>query len=472
MRFIPAPNRLPTIHPDLASHPGSGPRPTLRVVSPLTQPRYARNGEVHIAYQVVGNGPLDLVYTPGIWSNLDVMWEWAPWSRYLLRLASFSRLVLFDMRGVGLSDRGPEPPTLEVQMSDLAVVMDAARCESAAILAGARGAAMAMLFAASFPERTRALVLYAPIARSVRSPDWPYGRTEAEQQVFFDRFTAEMGTAANLDLQGPSGDGAFRRWWARFERLTATPGAWRELQEIMARLDVRSVLGQIQAPTLVLHRSGDRVVDVRQGRAVADAIPGATFVELPGNYHIPFLGDVDVLVDHVEEFLTGVRPAPQPDRMLATVLFTDIVGSTERAAAMGDRRWRELLTDHHRVVREALDRHRGREVGTAGDGFLATFDGPARAIHCGCEITTRVRDLGLEVRAGVHTGEVELMGDDIGGIAVHLGARVAALAGAGEVLVSRTVVDLVAGSGLSFEDRGEHELKGVPGSWRLFAVEG
>ena len=440
------------------------------VVLEVGEPRYARNGDVHVAYQVVGDGPVDLIYTPGIWSNLDVMWEWEPWCRYLLRLASFSRLVPFDMRGVGLSDRGREPPTLEAQMADVGAVMDAVGCESAAIFAGARGAAMAMLFAASFPERTRALVLYAPIARSVRAPDWPYGRTEADQQVFFDRFTAEMGTAANLDLQGPSADGAFRRWWARFERLGASPGAWRELQEIMVRLDVRAVLPQIQAPTLVLHRSGDRIVDVGQGRAVAAAIPDATFVELPGDDHIPFLGDTDTLVDYVEEFLTGVRPAPKSDRVLATVLFTDIVGSTERAVAMGDHRWRDLLTQHHRIVRQALDRHRGREIATAGDGFLATFDGPARAIHCGREISRRVRDLGLEVRSGVHTGEVEVIGDNIGGIGVHIGARVAALAGAGEVFVSRTVVDLVAGSGIVFDDCGEHELKGVPGTWRLFSV--
>ena len=440
------------------------------LVARASEPRYARNGDVHIAYQVVGSGPLDLVYTPGIWSNLDVMWEWEPWSRYLLRLASFSRLVLFDMRGVGLSDRCREPPTLEVQMADVGVVMDAAGCESAAIFGGARGAAMTMLFAATFPERTRALVLYAPIARSLRAPDWPYGRTDEEQEAFFDRFTAEMGTAANLDLQGPSGDEAFKRWWARFERLGASPGAWRELQEIMARLDVRAVLGQVQAPTLVLHRSGDRVVDVRQGRAVAGAIPGATFVELPGQDHIPFLGDADALTDQVQEFLTGARPAPDPDRTLATVMFTDIVGSTERAAAMGDRDWRELLARHHRAVREVLDRHRGREINTAGDGFLATFDGPARAIRCARDIITRLRDLDLEIRAGLHTGEVELIGDDIGGIAVHIGARVAAMAGAGEVLVSRTVVDLVAGSGLSFEERGDHQLKGVPGSWKIYAV--
>jgi class 3 adenylate cyclase len=355
-------------------------------------------------------------------------------------------------------------------MDDVGAVMDAAGCQSAAVFGGARGAAMTMLFAASFPERTRALVLYAPIARSLRGPDWPHGRSEAEQQVFFDRFTAEMGTGANLDLQGPSGDEAFKRWWARFERLGASPGTWRELQEIMARLDVRSVLGQIQAPTLVLHRGGDRVVNVAQGRAIAAAIPGATFVELEGDDHIPFLGASDALVDEVETFLTGVRPAPEPDRILATVLFTDIVGSTELAAQLGDRAWRDLRGRHHQVVRDVLARGRGREVDTAGDGFLATFDGPARAIRCAVDIRDRVRELGIEVRAGLHTGEVELMDAGIGGIAVHIGARVAASAAAGEVLVSRTVVDLVAGSGLEFDDRGEHNLKGVPGAWRLFAV--
>lgn len=435
-------------------------------------PCYALSDQAYIAYQVLGDGPVDLVYTPGIWSNLDVMWEWPSWDRYLKRLASFSRLILFDMRGVGLSDRGPEPPTLELQMDDVGAVMDAAGSQAAVVFGGARGAAMTMLFAASHPERTRALILYAPIARSLRAADWPYGRTEQEQQAFFERFTKEMGTAQNLDLQGPSHDATFRRWWARFERLGASPGAWRELQEIMGQLDVRRVLPHIQAPTLVLHRRGDRIVDVNQGRAVAHRIPGARFVELEGIDHIPFLGDADAIVAEIEEFVTGSRKVSEPDRLLATVLFTDIVASTRTAVSLGDRRWRQLLEEHHRLVREELRRYRGREVDTAGDGFLATFDGPGRAIACALAIIETVRGLGIEVRAGLHTGEVESMGERIGGVAVHIGARVAAQAEPGQVLVSRTVVDLVAGSGVRFADQGEHELKGIPGSWRLFAVNG
>lgn len=449
---------------------GVGPTRSLLPLVEAPEPHYAPSNGAHIAYQVVGEGSIDLVYTPGIWSNLDVMWEWPIWARYLIRLASFSRLILFDMRGVGLSDRGPEPPTLERQMDDVGAVMDAAGSETAVVFGGARGAAMTMLFAASHPERTRALVLYAPVARSVRTADWPYGRTEDEQRAFFDRFTREMGTAQNLDLQGPSHDPSFKRWWARFERLGASPGAWRELAEIFGQLDVRRVLPHIQAPTLVLHRRGDRIVDVEQGRAVADRIPGASFVELEGIDHIPFLGDADRIVAEVEEFVTGSRPAPEPDRFLATVLFTDIVGSTRTAAALGDRKWHQLLDEHHRLVREELGRYRGKEIDTAGDGFLATFDGPGRAIACARAICDRVRPLGIEIRTGLHTGEVESMEDNIGGLAVHIGARVAAQAAGGEVLVSRTVADLVAGSGIEFEDRGEHELKGVPGTWRLFAV--
>jgi pimeloyl-ACP methyl ester carboxylesterase/class 3 adenylate cyclase len=435
------------------------------------EPRYARSGDISIAYQVVGDGPIDLVYTPGIWSNLDVMWEWPAWAQYLHGLASFSRLILFDMRGVGLSDRGPVPPTLELQMADVGAVMDAADSRQAVLFGGARGAAMTLLFAASVPERVRALVLYAPSARTVRAVDWPYGRTAEEQEHFYERFSREMGTAANLELQGPSHDESFRLWWARFERLGASPWAWRELAGILSELDVRAVLPHIQAPTLVLHRSGDRIVDVDQGRAVSERIPNARFVELDGIDHLPFLGNSDAIVSEVEEFVTGARPAPQRDRVLATVLFTDIVGSTERAAQMGDRRWRELLQGHHRVVREELSRFRGHEVATAGDGFLATFDGPARAIRCAVSICDRVLALGVEVRAGLHTGEVEPLEDTIAGLAVHIGARVSSFAGPSEVLVSRTVADLVVGSGIAFVDRGEQELKGVPGVWKLLAVD-
>jgi class 3 adenylate cyclase len=441
-------------------------------VGDVPAPRYARNGDVHIAYQVVGDGPIDLVYTPGIWSNLDVMWEWPAWARYLHRLASFSRMILFDMRGVGLSDRGREPPLLERQMDDIAAVMSAAGSDDAAIFGGARGSTVTTLFAATYPERTRALVLYAPIARSLYAPDWPFGRTDAEQQEFFDRFTSEMGTGDNLDLQGPSHDAAFKSWWARFERLGASPGAWRELQEILSGTDIRAVLPHVRAPTLVLQRRGDRVARVGQGRAVAHAIPDARYIELNGDDHIPFLGDADAIVDEIEEFLTGARSTPEPDRVLATVMFSDLVASTVRAAELGDGPWREVLVEHQRLVRQELARHRGREIKTTGDGFLATFDGPARAIRCAHAITESTsRHLSIDVRVGLHTGEVELVGDDIAGIAVHIAARVAALAAARQVLVTRTVTDLVAGSGIEFRDEGEHTLKGVPGSWQLFAAD-
>jgi pimeloyl-ACP methyl ester carboxylesterase/class 3 adenylate cyclase len=434
--------------------------------------RYAVNDGVHIAYTVVGDGPIDVVYTSGIWSNLDVMWEEPRWAHFLDRLASFSRLIVFDMRGVGLSDRGSEPPFLEAQMDDMSAVMGAAGSESAVIFGGARGGAMSMLFAATYPERVRALVLYAGVAKTVRSPDFPYGKSAQDQQVFFDRFVAEMGTGQNLDLQGPGGlgDPRFVRWWARFERLVATPNAYRELAAIFQDLDVRAVLPSIQAPTLVLQRVGDRITPVGQARYLAATIPGARLVELPGDDHIPFLGDRDAIVDEVEEFVTGTRPAPDVDRLLATVLFTDIVGSTQRQAAMGDHAWKELVLAHHRLVRAALTKWRGVENDTAGDGFYATFDGPARAVRCALEVADLVRDLGIEIRAGVHTGECELMDGKCGGIAVATGARISALAGPSQVLVSQTVKDLVTGSGLVFEDHGEHSLKGLPQSWHLFVA--
>jgi pimeloyl-ACP methyl ester carboxylesterase len=432
--------------------------------------RYAINDGVHIAYTVVGEGPIDLVYAPGIWSNLDVMWDDPRWARFLDRLASFSRLIVFDMRGVGLSDRGPQPPYLESQMDDMSAVMDAAGSRSAAIFGGARGGAMSILFAATHPERTKALILYAGVARTVRSADHPYGKTAEQQQAFLERFVSEMGTGRNLDLQGPSGldDPNFRRWWARFERLVATPSAFQELAGILTDLDVRAVLPAIQAPTLLLHRVGDQIIPVDQSRYLAATIPDARLVELAGDDHIPFLGDRDAIVDEIQEFVTGNRPRPEADRVLSTVLFTDIVGSTERQAELGDRAWKELVLAHHSVVRDALARWRGIENDTAGDGFYATFDGPARAVRCALEVAERVRGLDIEIRAGVHTGECELIDNKCGGIAVSTGARIASLAGPSQVLVSQTVKDLVTGSGLVFLDHGEHSLKGVPGTWRLF----
>jgi class 3 adenylate cyclase len=349
--------------------------------------------------------------------------------------------------------------------------MSAAGSESAVLFGGARGSAMMMLFAASHPERTQGLVLYAPVAKTVRSVDWPFGRTEDEQRHFFERFASEMGTGRNLDLQAPSHDNRFPKWWARFERLGASPGAWRELQEIFWHMDVRQVLPNIHTSTLVLHRSGDLIVDVDQGRAIAASIPGAKFVELNGENHIPLLGDLDAIVDEIEEFVTGVRPPPERDRVLATVLFTDIVGSTETAATRGDRQWRSILDDHDRLVEDQIVRFHGRTIKTSGDGVLAIFDGPGRAVLCACAIRTSVRSLGLEIRSGLHCGEVELRGHDVGGIAVHIGARVVGIAEAGQVLVSSTLKDLVAGSGINFADAGSHQLKGIPDSWRLFSVE-
>ncbi|MFZ2016632.1 MAG: adenylate/guanylate cyclase domain-containing protein [Nocardioides sp.] len=432
--------------------------------------RYAVKDGVHIAFTVVGNSPVDVVYTPGIWSNLDVMWEEPRWARFLTRLASFSRLIVFDMRGVGLSDRGSGPPFLESQMDDISAVMEAAGSESAVIFGGARGGAMSMLFAATHPDRVRALVLYAAVAKTVRSADFPHGKSEGEQQVFFDRFVAEMGTGKNLDLQGPSGlaDPRFVRWWARFERLVATPSAYRELAGIFRDLDVRPVLPSIQAPTLVLQRVGDHITPVSQARFLAMAIPDARLVELPGVDHIPFLGDGDAILDEVEEFVTGTRSAPESDRFLSTVLFTDIVGSTARQAAVGDRAWKDIVLAHHTLVRDALARWRGVENDTAGDGFYATFDGPARAVRCALEVADRVHGLGIEIRAGVHTGECEIVDGKCGGIAVAIGARIAGLAGPSQILVTQTVKDLVTGSGLAFEDCGEHTLKGVPRPWHLF----
>jgi pimeloyl-ACP methyl ester carboxylesterase/class 3 adenylate cyclase len=469
--WLPGDCDASSIRPWLRGHPAWHYLASLATVE--RRVRYAVNGDVHIAYTTVGDGPLDLVYAPGIWSNLDVMWEDRRWARFLDRLASFSRLIVFDMRGIGLSDRGAEPPYLESQMDDLRAVLDAAGSERAVVFGGARGAAMSMLFAATYPGRTDALVLYAAAAKTVRDDEYPYGKSPTEQRHFVERFTAEMGTGANLDLQGPSAldDPAFVRWWARFERLVATPGAYRELADILSGLDVRAVLPSIQAPTLILQRIGDRIVPADQARYLADSIPTARLVELPGDDHIPFLGDADAVIDEIEEFVTGTRRVPEIDRVLNSVLFTDIVDSTRRQASMGDEAWRRLIESHHELVRDCLARWRGVENDTAGDGFYATFDGPARAVRCALEIVDRVRGLGIEVRAGVHTGECTIIDGKCGGIAVTTGARISGLAEPSQVLVSRTVRDLVAGSGLKFEDLGEKELKGIPQPWQLFVAQ-
>jgi class 3 adenylate cyclase len=428
---------------------------------------YARSGNLRIAYQVVGDGPLDLVFVPGFISNLDHYWDEPTLAHFLSRLGSFSRLILFDKRGTGLSDRLGDLPTLEERMDDVRAVMDAVGSEQAALFGISEGGAMSVLFAATYPERTRALVLYGAYGHF---PSWvlPPDKLTA----FLEMIDRDWGTGASLKAFAPGklSDESFKRWWARFERLGASPSAVIALMRINSEIDIRHILPSIRVPTLVLHRAGDPRVSVEAGRYLGTAIPGAKYVELPGSDHVAWVGDVDRLTDEIEEFLTGARAALEPDRVLATVLLTDIVDSTKKAVEIGDRRWRGLLEQHDQIVRQELARFRGREIKTLGDGFLATFDGPARAVRCASAIIAALRVLSLEVRCGVHTGEIEIQGQDIGGIAVHIAARIAAVAAGGQVLVSRTVRDLVAGSNLRLEDRGEYALKGLSENMPLFAA--
>ena len=434
--------------------------------------KYTKSGGVNIAYQVVGKGPIDLIYAPPWIGNFELFWEEPSYSRFLMRLASFSRLILFDKRGTGSSDRSAELPILEEQMDDIGAVMEAAGSERAALFGASEGGSQCALFAASYPERTQGLILYGTVATNVWSPEAPWVPTEEIFEMYMDVIQREWGGPVGLPLFAPSvaGDERLQAWWARLLRLAASPPTAIALLRMARDIDIRHVLRTIRVPTLILQRDGDLAVNVESGRYLARQVPGAKYVELSGNDHMPFVGDSDSIVAEVQEFLTGVRPAPEPDRVLATVLFTDIVGSTQRAAELGDRRWRDLLGSYYPLARKELDRFRGREVKTTGDGLLATFDGPARGIRCACAISDEAGQLGIKTRAGLHTGECEMIGDDVGGIAVHIGARVAAAAGPGEVMVSSTVKDLVAGSGITFQDQGVHALKGVPEEWRLFAV--
>jgi len=437
---------------------------------------YAKSGDVHVAYQVLGEGPPELVFVPGFVSHVEHFWEDPSLARFLRRLASFSRLAFFDKRGTGLSDRVSDVavPTLEERMDDVRAVMDAVGFERAAIFAPSDAGSMAILFAATYPERTTALVLYGTFAAGVKEAAYPWGLTPAEREETAERWQEKWGRVIfALEHFAPSkaGDERYADWFARLERLAASPGAAATLARMNGEIDVRHVLPSVSVPTLVLHRTGDSVVLVEEGRFIAGRIPGATYVEVDGDDHWPWLGDADAVIEEVQEFLTGTREPAEPDRVLATVLFTDIAGSTERAVEVGDRRWRDVLEDHHAAIRRELSRFRGREIDTAGDGFFAIFDGPARAVRCACAITKGIKPLGLQVRAGLHTGECELIGEKVGGIAVHTCARVAAKATPGEVLVSRTVKDLVAGSGIEFVYRGIEHLKGIPGEWQLFAVK-
>jgi pimeloyl-ACP methyl ester carboxylesterase len=434
---------------------------------------YAKSGDVNIAYQVVGDGPRDLVVVPGWVSNIDLFWEEPRVARFFERLASFSRLILFDKRGTGLSDRVANMPNLETRMDDVRVVMDAVSSEQAALFGYSEGGSMCMLFAATYPERTTALIMSGSYARRMWAPDYTWGTPRETWEDFLDAVVRNWGGTIGLDERAPSlaGDAHFRDWWARYVRQSASPGAGRAIWSMIADIDVRHVLPAIRVPTLIIHNAGDRNVPVENSRYMAERIPGAKYVELSGVDHIPYVGNSEMILDEIEEFLTGVRRGPEPDRVLTTLLFTDIVDATSKVIELGDRSWRNLLETHNTLVRERLVHFRGREIDTAGDGFLAAFDGPARGVRAACAIVAGVKQLGLEVRAGLHTGECEVSGSKLTGVAVHVGARIAALAKSGEVLVSNTVKDLVAGSGLKFVDRGLHTLKGVPGESRLFAVE-
>jgi class 3 adenylate cyclase len=442
----------------------------------MPETRYARSGDVMIAYQVVGEGPFDVVITPGTVSHVELYWDVAGVAALLRGLAEHARLIFFDKRGTGLSDRVAGAPTLEERSDDIRAVMDAAGSDRAALFGVSEGVPMSVVFTASHPDRVSALVLYGGDCRTLWAPDYPLGLTEREYrkglEEEFDALVTPGGIEELVRSGLPSAGEDEVRAWARVFRYGASPGAWEALERMNMAIDVREVLPVVGAPTLVVHQRGDPWVRVEHGRYLAEHIPGAAFVELDGDEHIPSAAFVPGLLAQVVPFLQDAagREAPEPDKVLATVLFSDIVGSTARAAELGDTRWRQLLAEHHACVRRQLARFRGVELDTAGDGFFARFDGPARAIRCALAIRDAVRDIGLQVRLGLHTGECEVLDAKVAGIAVAIGARVSARAGAGEVLVSQTVKDLVAGSGISFEDRGLAELKGVPGQWRLYAV--
>ena len=442
----------------------------------IPETRYTTLDGTYIAYQVAGGGDVDLVFVAEFWHSMEAQWEEPAFARFLDRLASFSRLICFDQRGTGLSDPAPltHLPTLEQWMDDVRAVMDATGSRRAAVLGSGGGGLMSTLFAATHPERTRALVLLNSYPRLVRTDDYPIGTSpEFEGRVEQDLAMA-WGRGALIEVLAPSrmGDPRFRDWLGRYQRLGASPGTVLAHRRMLRQLDVRHVLPSIGVPTLVLHRRDNALVDSAHGRYLAERIPGARHVEVPGSDYFPFLGDQDAILDEIERFLTGSTHPRASDRFLATILLTDIVDSTRRAAELGESRWRELLDAHNELVRAQLERFHGREINTTGDGFLATFDGPARAVRCARSIVERVPDIGLMVRAGLHAGEVEPTGDGIGGLAVHIAARVASVAGPGEVVVTSTVRDLVAGSGIGFADRGTAPLKGVPGSWPLSTVVG
>jgi pimeloyl-ACP methyl ester carboxylesterase len=437
------------------------------------QTHYAKSGDAFIAYSVYGDGPIDLAFVPGFVSNVEHYWEMPNVPEIFARIGTFARLILFDKRGTGLSDPVAGVPTLEQRMDDLRAVLDACGSEHTALWGISEGGPMSLMFAATYPQRTTALILYGTTPRFSQADDFPWGWTPEQVERGLVQIEERWGDGALMEMFAPSYAGMpeMVAVWGRYQRAGASPSMGRRVLQALAELDARDVLPAITVPTLLLHRTGERVAAVEGARYMAEQIEGAKLVEFPGQDHLPMLGDYESIIDEIEEFLTGVRRVPEPTRVLSTVMFTDIVGSTERAAELGDSRWRSLRERHDELSRGHIERFGGRAVKSTGDGFLATFDGPARAIRCASAIEAAVHAAGIELRAGVHTGECELIGDDIGGMAVHIGARIAALAGPSEVLVSRTVKDLVVGSGIRFDERGTYALKGVPDEWTLYSAE-
>lgn len=438
----------------------------------VPQTQYVQTAGVTIAYQVVGDGPVDLVLVPGFLSNIEVLWEEPRVARFLHRLASFSRLIVFDKRGTGLSDRVTDTATLEERMDDVRAVLDRIGSERAALFGYSEGGSMCALFAATYPNRTAALVMCGSFARRTYTEDYRFMPTVQEMRASIDDMLAHWGEPVGLDVRAPSvaGDPAVRQWFAKFLRMSASPAAAHAVALANLDIDIRHLLPSIQTPTLILHAGGDRLIPRDAGKFLAGNIPGARFVEIRSTDHLPFFGGAEECLAQIQQFVTGATPLPEFDSRVCTIMFTDIVGSTDRAVEIGDRRYHDLLESHHARIRNELQLYRGQEINTTGDGFVASFDGPARAIQCGLAITNAVSEIGLNVRVGLHTGECEVRDGELSGIALNIAARVATLAAPARVLVSQTVKDLVAGSGLKFTDGGMHSLKGLPDQWRLFEV--
>jgi pimeloyl-ACP methyl ester carboxylesterase/class 3 adenylate cyclase len=441
-----------------------------RMMTPDT--KYASSGGINIAYQVIGDGPIDLVLVPGWVSNIEVFWEEPNFARFLRGLSSFTRLILFDKRGTGLSDRVVDASTLEQRMDDVRAVLDAVGSKRAALLGYSEGGPMCALFAATYPERTSALIMMGGYASRLRTPGYPFGPTPEQHEAWLAKIASDWGSPIGLEVRAPTlaDDLVFRQWWAHYLRASCSPAAALALTKANGQIDIRHILPSIQVPTLILHASGDRVVEIGHAHYLVEHIPGAKLILIDSEDHLPFASGSAAIVSSIREFITGHRHEHQSDTVLSTILFTDIVGSTEKLIAAGDRQWTDLLEAHNFAVRRELAAFRGREVNTTGDGFVAIFDGPARAVRCAFAVKEAVRRVGIEIRSGIHTGECEMRRDSISGVSVHIAARIASLASASNIVVSRTVKDLVGGSGISFDDLGDHMLKGVPDPWRLYQV--